>query len=255
VSKCRATEVAALPIKEKSLIAQTKENLQLLKHNLAAQEEFQAAMDGLMFQWWRALTLSDEFAAAQRGERGEPWASVAKDFGQLYGDFGIWWAHRGMNVFARLVHQPTVRKLLPDEPVMRDRIRPTLYLAIPLDLGPQVISRQINQLIDKERETFGLNEGAEQPTTPRNFYADQRLHLPTIAKMLDVYETRTTARLEWWQIGAQHDVSEAARLADSDDADTVKHKRRLMTLATQRLYRMASALIDFAARGDFPRIK
>ena len=65
MSKHSATEVAALPTKEKSMIAQTKENLQLLKHNPAAQEEFQAAMDGPMFQWWRALTLSDEFAAAQ----------------------------------------------------------------------------------------------------------------------------------------------------------------------------------------------
>ena len=205
-----------------------------------------------MRQWWRALTFSDDYAAALRGERGQPWASVAKDFGELYGDFGVWWFRRGMNVFARLVHQPTVRKLLPDEPVMRDRMRPTLYLAIPLDLGPQVISRQINQLIDKEREAFRIDK---DPPERRDFYADQRLHLPTIAKMLDVYETRTTAQLEWWQIGEQHDVSEAARLADSDDADTVKHKRRLMTLATQRLYRMATALIDFAARGDFPRIK
>jgi hypothetical protein len=252
VSKCLATEVAALPIKEKSLIAQTQENLQLLKHNPAAQEEFQAAMDGLMFQWWRALTLSDEFAAALRGERSEPWASVAKDFGPLYGDFGIWWAQRGMNLFARSVHVPTVRKMLPSEPILDDAVRPTLYLAIPLDLGRQVISRQINRLVDKERAAFGIDK---DPPERRDFYTDQRLHLPTIAKMLDVYETRTNAKLEWWQIGELHDVSEAARPEHSDDADTVKHKRRLMTLATQRLYRMATALIDFAARGDFPRIK
>ena len=87
-----------MPIKEKSLIAQTKENLQLLKHSPAAKEEFQAAMDGQMRQWWRALSLSDDYAAAQRGERGEPWASVARDFGELYGDFGLWWAQRGMNL-------------------------------------------------------------------------------------------------------------------------------------------------------------
>ena len=255
MSKHSATEVAALSTNEKPRFDQTKANLELVNLNPSVSDEYQAAQDGLMRQWWRALTFSDDYAAAQRGERGEPWASVAKDFSELYGDFGVWWFRRGMNVFARLVHQPTVRKLLPDEPVMRDRMRPTLYLAIPLDLGPQVISRQINQLIDKEREAFGMGADAEQPTTPRDFYADQRLHLPTIAKMLDVYETRTNAQLEWWQIGEQHDVSEAARLADGDDADTVKHKRRLMTLATQRLYRMATALIHFASRGDFPRIK
>jgi hypothetical protein len=252
VSKLCATEVTVLSTNEKLRFDQTKANLDLLRHNPAAMEEFQAAMDGPMFLWWRALTLSDEFAAAQRGERGEPWASVAKDFGHLYGDFGAWWAKRGMNLFARSVHLPTVRKMLPSEPILDDAVRPTLYLAIPLDLGRQVISRQINRLVDKEREAFGIDK---DPPERRDFYADQRLHLPTIAKMLDVYETRTKAQLEWWQIGEQHDVSEAARLADSDDADTVKQKRRLMTLATQRLYRMATALIDFAARGDFPRIK
>lgn len=241
-----------MPIKEKSLIAQTKENLQLLKHSPAAKEELQVAMDGLMFQWWRALTLSDEFAAAQRGERGEPWASVAKDFGPLYGDFGIWWAHRGMNLFARSVHVPTVRKMLPSEPILDDAVRPTLYLAIPLDLGRQVISRQINRLVDKEREAFGIDK---DPPERRDFYTDQRLHLPTIAKMLDVYETRKAGKLEWWEIGEQHDVSEAARPAEGDEEAATKQKRRLMTLATQRLYRMATALIDFAARGDFPRIK
>lgn len=244
-----------MPTSKKKLIEQTRENLQLLKHNPSVMDEYRSAHDGLMYQWWRALMLSDEFAAAQRGERGEPWAGVVADFGNLYGDFGLWWMHRGMNLFARSVHLPNVRRLAPDEPVVNDPVRPTLYLAIPLDLGRQVISRQINQLIDKERAAFGIGEDEDPAPTRRDFYPDQRLHLPTIKKMLDVYETRKKTKLEWWQIGEQHDVSEAAKPADSDDADTLKQKRRLMTLATQRLHRMATALIDFAARGDFPRIK
>lgn len=244
-----------MPANKKSLIGQTRENLQLLKHDPAVMAEYQAAQDGLMRQWWRALMLSVDYAAALRGERGEPWASVAADFGHLYGDFGLWWVHRGMNLFARSVHLPTVRRLAPDDPVVNDPVRPTLYLAIPLDLGRQVISRQINQLIDKERAAFGIGEDEQDQPTRRDFYTDQRLHLPTITKMLDVYETRKKTQLEWWRIGELHDVSEAALPADGDDAATLKQKHRLMTLATQRLYRMATALIDFAARGDFPRIK
>lgn len=208
-----------------------------------------------MRQWWRALRLSSDYAPALRGIRGEPWDSVAKEFGHLGEDFAEWWVERGMHLFARSEYLPAVRKLESNEFALDDPLRPTLYLAIPLDLGRQVISRQINQLIDKERAAFGIKDNVGSPVKRRDFYTDQRLHLPTIAKMLDVYETRNNTNLEWSEIGEQHDVSEAARPSAGDDAETLKQKRRLMTLATQRLHRMATALIDFAARGDFPRVK
>ena len=260
VSKITPTEVSALFPYEKSLDDLSAAENQLLNYHPAIYAEYLAARDGLMRQWWRALKLSDDYAPALLGIRGQPWDSVAKEFGQLGEDFAEWWLERGMHVFARSEYLPSVRKLEPDEFALDDPLRPTLYLAIPLDLGRQVISRQINLLIDKERAAYGITK---DPAGSRDFYQNQRLHLPTITKMLDVYETRKTnlqytgreRRLEWWEIGQAHDVSEAARPEHSDDADTVKHKRRLMTLATQRLYRMATALIDFAARGDFPRIK
>lgn len=50
----------------------TRKNLQQLKQDPAVMDEYRAAHDGLMHQWWRALTLSDDYAAALRGERGEP---------------------------------------------------------------------------------------------------------------------------------------------------------------------------------------
>jgi len=245
---------------EKSHTDPSEAESRLFNYHPAIYAEYLAARDGLMRQWWRALKLSDDYAPALLCIRGEPWDSLAKEFGHLGDDFAAWWLERGMHVFARSEYLPSVRKLEPNEFALDDPLRPTLYLAIPLDLGRQVISRQVNLLIDKERAAYGITK---DPAGSRDFYQNQRLHLPTIAKMLDVYETRKSSteytgrekRLDWWEIGELHDVSEAARHAYGDDADTVKQKRRLMTLATQRLYRMATALIEFAARGDFPRIK
>jgi hypothetical protein len=232
-----------------------EKNLQLLKHDPAAMQEYQAASDGFMHQWWRALRLSDDYAAALRGELGEPWASMAADFGELHKSFAAWWAHRGMNLFARAANSPSVRKLEVGELIVDHADRPTLYVAIPLLLSKQAMSRQINQLVEETRMKLGLDDAVESWEPRRGFYKDTRLHLPTIKKMLDVWEAKRDTGLDWWQIGEQLAVSESAASSPDDDPQTTKEKRRIMTISTQRLHRMATALIDYAAKGDFPRVK
>lgn len=232
-----------------------RKNLQLLKHDPAAMQEYQAASDGMLHQWWRALGLSDDFAAALRGERGEPWASVAADFGELHNSFAAWWAHRGMSLFGRAAASPSVRKLAAGEQVVDYADRPMLYVAIPLLLNKQMMSRQINQLVEETRSKLGLDHDSDEWVPRRSFYKDTRLHLPTIKKMLDVWEAKRDTDLDWWQIGEQLAVSESAASSPDDDPQTTKEKRRIMTISTQRLYRMATALIDYAGRGDFPRVK
>jgi hypothetical protein len=233
----------------------TKKNLLLLKQDPAAQDEYQSAMDGMMGQWWRALRFSNAYAAALRGERGEPWANVAVDFGELYDTFASWWVHKGMDLFGRTIATPTVRKMTVDEQVIEHPDRPTLHLAIPLVLNRQALTRQVNQLVDEARAKLGLDAHDEDWAPRRDFYKDTRLHLPTIKKMLDVWEARRDTGLSWEQIGEKFAVSEAAMPSLDDDEKTAKEKRRVMIISTQRLHRMATALIDFAARGDFPRVK
>jgi hypothetical protein len=232
-----------------------KKNLLLLKHDPAAMEEYQAASDGMLHQWWRALRLSDDYAAALRGELGEPWASVAADFGELHNSFASWWAHRGLSLFGRAVASPNVRKLEVGEQVLDHADRPTLSVAIPLLLNKQMMSRQINQLVEETRSKLGLDNDSDAWVPRRGFYKDTRLHLPTVKKMLDVWEAKRDTDLDWWQIGEKLAVSESAASSPADNSQTTKEKRRIMTISTQRLHRMATALIDYAARGDFPRVK
>ena len=234
---------------------QIKKILLLLKHDPGTQKEYQAALDGMICQWWRALKLSDDYAAAQRGELGEPWASMSSDFGELEDTFAIWWVYRGMELYRWHIAEPSVRELPIGQVAEQPAAYPMLHLQVPLVLDKQTLSRQITQLVEEAQKRLGLGERSDEWVPRRGFYKDTRLHLPTITKMLDVWETKRDTDLEWWQIGEKLAVSESAASSADDDPQTAKEKRRIMTISTQRLHRMATALIDYAARGDFPRIK
>lgn len=234
---------------------QVRKKLQLLKHDPAAMDEYQAAFDGMIFQWWRALKLSDNYAAALRGELGEPWASMAEDFGELYDSFGLWWVQRGMDLYRWHISEPSVRELTTGQAAEQAADYPILHLQVPLVINRQTLSRQITQLFDDAKKRLRIDDSGKDWMPPRGFYKDTRLHLPTITKMLDVWAARRDTELSWELIGEQFAVSEAAMPSPGDDEKTAKEKRRVMIISTQRLHRMATALIDFAAQGDFPRVK
>lgn len=234
---------------------QVRKKLQLLKHDPATHDEYQAAFDGMIYQWWRALKLSDDYAAALRGELGEPWASMAADFGELYDSFGLWWVQRGMDLYRWHIAEPTVREMPMGQAAEQPADYPILHLQVPLVLNKQQLSRQITQLFDDAKKRLRIDDSGKDWVPPRGFYKDTRLHLPTITKMLDVWTARRDTGLSWEQIGERFAVSEAAMPSPDDDEKTAKEKRRVMIISTQRLHRMATALIDFAAQGDFPRVK
>ena len=77
---------------------------------------------------------------------------------------------------------------------------------------------------------------------------------PKSLDMLAVWRLRKQG-IDWHTIGEQLMLSPSFAASANDDEATAKEKRRLMSITTQRLHRMAGALIDNAARGDFPRVK
>jgi hypothetical protein len=229
-----------------------KEELRLLRSNSVAQAQYDAASSGLLRLWYDALSESDDYARALRGELGEPWASMAKDFGPLEDSFARWWVTRGRHLFADAIYKGEVRQFglshLPDT----DPLHPAIYVEIPLGLSRSQITRELNKLLDK---VLGEDdEDRPRPPKRRKFYKDQRLKLPTIKNMLAVWRLRKQGQ-DWHDIGEQLKLSATFAVNPNDDEDTAKDKRRLMSITTQRLHRMAAALIDYAARGDFPRVK
>jgi hypothetical protein len=233
--------------------ADIKAELELIKQNSVAFAQYEAASDGLLRLWYEALRESADYARALRGELGEPWASMAKDFGPLEDNFPHWWVTRGRHLFADTIYKGEVRqfdlKQLPDT----DPLHPAIYVEIPLGLSRSQITRELNKLLDK---VLGDDDDEDRPRPPkrRKFYKDQRLKLPTIRNMLAVWRLRKQGQ-DWQVIGEQLKLSATFAASPNDDEDTAKEKRRLMSITTQRLHRMAAALIDYAARGDFPRVK
>jgi hypothetical protein len=232
-------------------VTDIKRELELIKHNAVALAQYEAASEGLLRLWYEALRESDDYARALRGELGEPWASMAKDFGPLEDSFPAYWVIRGRHIFADTIYKGEVRqfdlKHLPDT----DPSLPAIYVEIPLGLSRAQIVREFNKILDAV-----LGDGEDRPRPPkrRKFYKDQRLKLPTIKNMLAVWRLRKQG-MDWQEIGEQLKLSPSHAAKPSDDEETAKEKRRLMIITTQRLHRMAAALIDFAARGDFPRVK
>jgi hypothetical protein len=228
-----------------------KAELALIEGNEIARSQYLAASEGLLALWWTALSESDDYARALKGELDEPWASMAKDFGPLEKNFVLWWVTRGRHLFADTIYKGEVRqfdlKHLPDT----DPLHPAIYVEIPLGLSRSQITREFNKLLDA---VLGDDEDRPRPPKRRKFYKDQRLKLPTIKNMLAVWRLRKQG-MDWHDIGQQLKLSATFAANSNDDEDTAKDKRRLMSITTQRLHRMAAALIENAARGDFPRIK
>lgn len=228
-----------------------KAELTLIKHNSVASAQYEAAKSGLLALWWEALRESDDYARALRGELGEPWASVAKNFGSLEDSFALWWVTRGRHLFADTIYKGEVRQFDLKQLPQTDPSLPAIYVEIPLGLSRAQITREFNKLLDA---VLGDEEDRPRPPKRRKFYKDQRLKLPTIRNMLAVWRLRKQG-MEWHDIGEQLKLSPSFAASPDDDDDAAKEKRRLMSITTQRLYRMAGELIKNAARGDFPRVK
>lgn len=234
--------------------------------------EYSAARDTLYRRWWECLTESEDYQRALSGELGEPWAGMARDFGDLDQTFMAWWFDRGRYLFADEVYTPSVRRLrpfvpakgsemgyvpLPSQDLMltwHDTARPMLNLAIPLTLDRSEIVRQVERLVKSAKQrSVEATEAGQSPR--RNLYPDQRIRMATIDTLLRIWRARKASNEEWWQIGEREKLRDQFTCQPDDNAETIKRKRRLMTLTVQRYHKMAGALIDFAARGDFPRVK
>lgn len=80
--------------------------------------------------------------------------------------------------------------------------------------------------------------------------------MSTFPTLLAVWEAhKATPDKPAWQIGEDLNLSPIHIVRPKDDVSEIKYKHRMMSLTVQRLRRKAKALIDFAAKGDFPRFK
>lgn len=249
-------------VAEQSLDPAIERKLVLLKHNPTVKDEYEAASESLYPWWWECLRLSDDYAAARRGERGEPYARMAEDFGDLGEIFALWWMERGRALFAADVYPTHVAEITsPDAEIKGDTItawwdgvRPNVYLRIPLTLERREIMREVGEIVD--RELAKQQSEIEAVTQPRRtLYPDQRIRRSSIKIMLQLWKERQTTDEPWWQTGERLGHWPQFAGLPTDDEPTLKQKRRIMTLTLQRFYNNAAKLIQFAAQGDFPRVK
>ena len=236
--------------------------LRLLKRDRLLAEEYDAASQSLYRWWWECLRESEDYAAALRGDRGEPFSGLVQDFGDLDEAFPLWWLRKGRMLFAEQVHGATVAELEELRTAKdgnwllatRDAARPSLYLRIPLTEDRRDIMRQVAELVDQaQTKRHHEIEVATQPR--RTFYPDQRIRLDTIKTLLAVWRARKDTEEQWWQTGERLGYWPQFACLPADDEATIKHKRRIMTLTVQRFQKTAAKLIDYSARGDFPRVK
>lgn len=217
--------------------------------------ELAAARDSAYFWWWMFLKESRDYRRALSGRTEEPFASMARDFGRLGDNFDYWWLTRGREIFAEQLALPKVRSLEHGVQVNLDQINPKLVLEVPLTIRRAAILRQIGKLLDEHHEGAKLRV-FEHGTAKRKLYAPSRMRLPTLKVLYDVWKARKEApNGEWHEIGEKLRLSPAFIPYAHDSKEEVKYKRRCMTLVVQRFHRKAEALINFAARGDFPRVK
>ena len=236
--------------------------LRLLKRDRLLAEEYDAASQSLYRWWWECLRESEDYAAALRGDRGEPFSGLVQDFGDLDEAFPLWWLRKGRMLFAEQVHGATVAELEELRTAKdgnwllatRDAARPSLYLRIPLTEDRRDIMRQVSDLIDQALAKRRLE--IQAATTPkRTIYPDQRIRLDTIKTLLAVWRARKKNAEQWWQTGERLGYWPQFTCQPTDDEATIKHKRRIMTLTVQRFHKTTTKLIEFAAKGDFPRVK
>ena len=215
-----------------------------------------AARDSLYYWWWRFLKESPEYLAAQFGQVAkEPWASVARDFGNPRADFETWWYRTGRMLFAEQTSVPRVRVLEEREQVSHELSNRSLFVEIPLTIKRTTILRQLNRLLDANHPGSSLRVYSHS-TARRGLYPHQRIRLTTFPVLLDVWEAfKSLPERPAWQIGEDLRLSPIHIVGSNDSDDEVKYKHRMMSLTVQRLHRRAKSLIDFAAKGDFPRFK
>lgn len=217
--------------------------------------ELEAAKSSLYYWWWAFLRESREYRQAISGSTEEPYASMARDFGNLGHSFEYWWFARGRNLFEERVAIPKVRKLEHGEGANYEGVNPKLVIELPLTIRRQTILRQVNRLLD-EHHTGQKLRVHEFSTAERRLYPNQRIRKSTFPPLMAVWQERKrNKKEEWWETGERLKLSPIHTVAEGDDADTVAWKHRIMALTVQRLHRKAKSLIDFAARGDFPRFK
>lgn len=217
--------------------------------------ELEAATDGLHHWWWVCLRESDDYARALAGELPDPWAGVARDFGELGDVFGVWWLTRGRQLFGPEVRQPEVMKLNDPKEFVSDDIFPNMLVEVPLTLPRKDIIKQFTRLLDMTLDKQAPPAGSPSGI-PRHLYPDQRTRPETIKSLLEVWRARKAGGDEaWWETGERLGHWPQYHAGKGDGPEAIKDKRRLMSLTVQRLHRMASALISNAAKGYFPRIK
>lgn len=248
------------PVASKALIEE--QNIHLLRQNDVLFGEIDAVHKAVYRSWWECLKESEDYAAALRGERGEPFAGVAADFGELFDVFEIWWLETGRLFFGQQAYAAPVSKI--DEPddakpsstmaIWLDNARPNLYLRIPLTLDRKEILRQVDQLVDWEKRK--RSEELLAASKPRRaLYPDQRIRRDTIENMLALWRARKSTDEPWWQTGERMGLWPQFTCQATDGEEEVRHKHRIMTLTLQRLHKSAAIMIKFAAMGDFPRMK
>ena len=217
--------------------------------------ELAAARNSAYYWWWVFLKESREYRRALSGRAIEPYASVAQDFGRLGDDFDRWWLRTGREIFSEQMALPRVRQLEHGVRVNLEQINPKLVLEVPLTIRRATILKQIGKLLDEHHQGTKLRV-MKHATAKRKLYAQSRMRLPTLELLHKVWEARKAMpNATWWEIGEHLSLSPVFIPAAKDEEKEVAYKRRCMTLVVQRYHRKATALIDFAAQGDFPRVK
>ncbi len=218
-------------------------------------QELTAARNSAYYWWWAFLRESRDYRRALSGRTDEPFASMARHFGRLGDDFDRWWLRTGREIFAEQMSLPSVRLLAHGVTVNLEQINPKLVVELPLTIRRVTILRQINRLLDQHHEGARLRV-MKHGSAERKLYAQSRMRLPTLKILYDVWITRKqNPDWTWHAIGEQLNLSPVFIASTRDSEPEVEYKNRCMTIVVQRYHRKAAALIDFAARGDFPRIK
>jgi hypothetical protein len=219
------------------------------------EQELIAARSSAYYWWWAFLRESREYRRALSGRTDEPFAGVARDFRRLGDDFDRWWLRIGREIFAEQMALPRVRLLEHGLTVNLDQINPKLVVELPLTIRRATILRQVNRLLDEHHDGARLRV-QQHGSAKRKLYAQSRMRLPTLKILYDVWITRKQhPDWSWHAIGETLRLSPVFIPTSRDDDKEIDYKRRCMTLIVQRYHRKAAALIDFAARGDFPRLK
>jgi hypothetical protein len=219
-------------------------------------EELVEARNSPYYWWWMFLRESHDYnKGLLRKNVDESIAGMAADFGRLGDDFDWWWLRRGREIFSEQMTLPRARILEHGVRVNLDQINPKLVVELPLTIRRATIIRQINQLLDKHHAGAQLRV-MNYATAKRKLYAHSRIRLPTLELLYRVWKARNERPDEsWYMSGEKLKISPVFIIDAKDTKIEQDYKRRCMTIVVQRYYRKAQALIEFAAKGDFPRIK